>query len=515
MRRAGILLPLSSLPSPYGVGTMGAAARAFIDFLAAAGQSCWQLLPVGPTGYGDSPYQSFSSYAGSPYFIDLDELAQEGLLKPEEYQSLDWGADPAAVDYALLYRRRYPVLRAACRRLLARPGAEFQDFCTREAHWLDDYALFMALKDDQGGKSWFQWPRPLRLRRPAALAAARKRLGEDVAFWQGVQFLFFRQFRAMKDYANAKGITLIGDLPIYVAGDSADVWAAPDQFQLDENGRPTQVAGVPPDAFSEDGQLWGNPLFRWDRMAQDGYRWWLARIAAQFRLYDTLRIDHFRGFDAYYAIPYGEKTARNGRWRPGPGAAFFRAVNAALGPRDIIAEDLGFLTPSVHALRQETGYPGMKILEFAFDDRQNGSDYLPHCYDRRCVVYAGTHDNDTIQGWMATVPRKTAAFARDYLRLSKREGYHWGVMRGGWASPADLAVMQMQDILGLGSEARMNTPSTLGNNWQWRMLPGACTPALAQKLRRTMQTFQRLPEQNRPCEPESECESKGEPSRWN
>ena len=508
MRRAGILLHLSSLPSPYGVGTMGAAARDFIDFLAAAGQSCWQLLPVGPTGYGDSPYQSFSSYAGSPYFIDLDLLAQEGLLQPGEYQSLDWGPDPAAVDYALLYQRRYPILRAACRRLLARPSAEFQAFCTQETHWLDDYALFMALKDDQGGKSWFQWPRPLRLRKPAALAAARKRLAEDVAFWQGVQFLFFRQFQAMKDYAHAKGIALIGDLPIYVAGDSADVWAAPDQFQLDENGLPTEVAGVPPDAFCEDGQLWGNPLFRWDRMAQDGYRWWLDRIAAQFRLYDTLRIDHFRGFDAYYAIPYGDKTARNGRWRPGPGAEFFRAVNAALGPRDIIAEDLGFLTPSVHALREETGYPGMKILEFAFDDRKNGSDYLPHCYDRRCVVYAGTHDNDTIQGWMASIPRKTAAFARDYLRLTKREGYHWGVMRGGWASPADLAVMQMQDVLGLGSEARMNTPSTLGNNWQWRLLPGVCTPALAKKLRRAMQTFQRLPEQNRPREAsESELES--------
>ena len=309
-----------------------------------------------------------------------------------------------------------------------------------------------------------------------------------------MQYLFFRQWRALKRYANDRGISILGDLPIYVSGDSADVWANPRQFQLDGEGRPTEVAGCPPDGFSEDGQLWGNPLFNWDRMRVEGYRWWIRRIAFQFTVYDSLRIDHFRGFDSYYAIPYGDMTARNGRWRPGPGIDFFRAVRRQLGRRDIIAEDLGFLTPSVHKLLRQTGYPGMKVLEFAFDSRDTGSDYLPHCYTPHCVVYTGTHDNDTIQGWMASAPRKDVAFAREYLRLSRREGYHWGMMRSAWASAADLAVMQMQDLLGLGSEARMNTPSTLGgSNWRWRALPGSFSPALARRLHREMKVYQRLP----------------------
>ncbi len=496
MRSAGILMPISSLPSPCGIGTLGAAAREFVDFLAAGGQSCWQILPICPTSYGDSPYQSFSSCAGNPYFIDLDTLADWGFLQRREYQELDWGDDPKRVDYALLYERRYPVLRRAVQRLLAAPPADFAPFLADNADWLEDYALFMALKDKFGGVSWFQWPEELRRRDPAALKAAGQELVQDILFWKAVQYLFFTQWWNLKEYANGQGVSIIGDLPIYVAGDSADVWANQSQFQLDENFMPTEVSGCPPDGFAADGQLWGNPLFDWDRMKQDGYQWWLRRIAFQLKIYDVLRIDHFRAFDAYYAIPYGDDTARNGRWRPGPGMDFFRAVNQKLGRQNIIAEDLGFLTDSVRELLRETGYPGMKVLELAFDSRDPAPGYLPHCYPANCVAYPGTHDNDTIQGWLASAAPEDAAFAKAYLRLSKREGYHWGMMRAAWASPADLAVIQAQDLLGLGSEARMNTPSTLGGNWQWRALPGSFSPRLARRLRRETEVYQRLPEQN-------------------
>ena len=493
MRKAGILMPISSLPSPYGIGTMGAAAREFVDFLAEGGQTCWQILPVCPTSFGDSPYQSFSSYAGNPYFIDLDDLAEDGLLEKSEYADLNWGDDPASVDYGLMYQTRYPVLKKACARLLAAEKADFAAFCAKNAQWLEDYALFMALKGANGGVSWFQWPEELRLRQSEALEKAKADLTDEVNFWKAVQYLFFHQWTALKAYANEKGISIIGDLPIYVSGDSADVWANPEQFQLDEKGIPTEVAGCPPDGFAADGQLWGNPLFRWDKMKEDGYQWWLRRIAFQFTIYDTLRIDHFRGFDEYYAIPYGDTTARNGKWRPGPGIDFFNTVNQTLGEKDIIAEDLGFLTDTVRQLLEDTGYPGMKILEFAFDSRDSGSDYLPHCYPKHCVVYAGTHDNDTIQGWMATAPEKDVEYAKEYLRLTEEEGWHWGMMRSAWACVADLAVMQMQDILGLGSEARMNVPSTLGTNWKWRALPGSYDSKLAKRLYREMQVYQRLP----------------------
>ena len=486
-------MPISSLPSPYGIGTLGVEARKFADFLAAGGQSCWQILPVGPTSYGDSPYQSFSSFAGNPYFIDLDALADQGLLERSEFASLNWGDNPEYVDYGLMYETRYPVLHKACDRLLAQSRPDFAAFCEEQKDWLEDYALFMALKDRHGGASWFTWPEALRLRRPAALKKVRTELAGELAFWKAVQYLFFGQWNAWKKYVNSLGISIIGDLPIYVSGDSADVWANPDQFQLDGKGLPTEVAGCPPDGFSADGQLWGNPLFNWEKMKEDGYAWWLRRISFQFKLYDTLRIDHFRGFDSYYAIPYGDKTARNGRWKPGPGIAFFKAVNKALGRKDIIAEDLGFLTPSVRKLLKDSGYPGMKVLEFAFDSRDGENDYLPHRYPAHCVVYAGTHDNDTIQGWMASAPKKDVSFAKAYLRLSKREGYHWGMMRGAWASPADLAVMQFQDLLGLGPEARMNIPSTLGNNWKWRTLSGSFDEKLAKRLRRDMAVYQRLP----------------------
>ncbi|MDD5937761.1 MAG: 4-alpha-glucanotransferase [Clostridiales bacterium] len=492
MRTSGVLMHLTSLSSPYGVGTMGQAAREFADFLAAGGQTYWQILPIGPTSFGDSPYQSFSTFAGNPYLIDLDDLAEEGLLERPEYAGLDWGGDPQRVDYGLLYRQRYPVLRKAVARLLTDPPADYPVFLASNAAWLTDYALFMSLKDANGGRAWTEWEEPLRRRDVRALEEARRAQRENMSFWQGVQYLFFHQWTALKEYANRKGVYFIGDLPIYVALDSADVWARSDQFQLDEDLRPTEVAGCPPDGFSADGQLWGNPLFDWDRMEADGFSWWIERIRRQRGFYDVLRIDHFRGFDSYYAIPYGDENARRGRWRRGPGMKLFRAVEAALGKQNIIAEDLGFLTDSVHELLKDSGFPGMKVLQFAFDSREE-SDYLPHNYDRHCVVYVGTHDNDTALGWLASASPEDREFAADYLKLTEAEGYHWGLMRGAWSSVADLAVVTGQDLLGLGSEARMNTPSTLGENWKWRALPGAFTPELARRLRHETGIYRRLP----------------------
>lgn len=495
MRTGGILMHITSLPSPYGVGTMGACARRFVDFLQAAGQSLWQILPICPTSYGDSPYQSFSTFAGNPYLIDLDDLAADGLLDRSDYESLDWGDDPLRVDYGKLYHNRYPVLRKACKVLLAAPTADYWTFCEENSFWLEDYALFMAMKEANGGEPWTDWEQPVRDRDRVALNRVRRALAADLAFWRGVQYLFFRQWKALKGYANGRGIQIIGDLPIYVSADSVDVWAHPEQFQLDEHRRPTEVAGCPPDGFSADGQLWGNPLFDWDYMERDNFSWWVRRIAYQFEIYDVLRIDHFRGFDAYYAIPYGEPTAQNGRWRQGPGIKLFQAVERALGKKDIIAEDLGFLTPSVHRLRDETGFPGMKVLQFAFDSRdKEGPAYLPHNYPANCVVYVGTHDNEPAMGWLVTARPEDVAYAREYLHLDQREGENWGMMRTVWASVGRYAVVQIQDVLGLGSEARMNTPSTLGRNWTWRAPEGFDSPALAVKLRRQMALYGRLPQ---------------------
>jgi len=493
LRCSGILLHLTSLPSPYGIGTMGEAARSFLDFLKESGQSVWQLLPLGPTSYGDSPYQSFSSFAGNPYLIDLDDLARDGLLRPEEYRSLDWGEDPASVDYALMYRQRYPVLRTAVQRLFQHLPADYHDFCRKNSFWLDDYSLFMALKNAHGGASWITWPEEARLRKPTAMEQLCTQFRNEIAFWQGLQYLFFRQWNALKALAGEKGISIVGDLPIYVSMDSADVWANADQFQLDDSLTPQEVSGCPPDSFSKDGQLWGNPLFHWEYMRQDGYRWWIRRIQFQFTIYDILRIDHFRGFDMYYAIPYGAANAKKGRWRPGPGLEFFQTLERTIGRCAIIAEDLGFLTPSVRELQQNTGYPGMKVLEFAFDSRDANSGYLPHFHERNCVVYTGTHDNDTISGWAETAPPEDVAFAAEYLRPTPEEGLHWSMMCAAWGSVADLAVIQMQDLLELGSEARMNIPSTIGINWKWRMPPNCYGPELARKLQRKAQLYSRIP----------------------
>lgn len=494
MRTSGILMHISSLPSPYGIGTMGKEARKFVHFLMKSGQSYWQVLPICPTSYGDSPYQSFSSFAGNPYFIDLDTLCQENLLEKQECVSYAWGEDDTRVDYGLLYENRYPLLHKAFERFQKKIPKDYESFCREQADWLEDYALFMALKDAHNGVSWSQWEPELKKREKDALERAKQELAEEINFWKMLQYLFYRQWSRLKKYANDKGIRIIGDVPIYVAMDSADVWANPEQFYLDEELSPIDVAGCPPDAFSEDGQLWGNPLFRWDVMKKDGYRWWMKRLEKVSKLFDVIRIDHFRGFDSYYAIPFGDDTARNGEWREGPGIELFRTIEKGLGSLDIIAEDLGFLTDSVRKMLEDSGYPGMKLLQFAFDTREDG-DYLPHNYTRNSVVYAGTHDNDTILGWMKTAPRACVSFAKEYLKLNRLEGYHWGVMRGVWSSVSDTAVVTMQDLLGLGSTARMNTPSTLGGNWMWRMKKDAIDTRLVKKIRRQVELYGRLPKQ--------------------
>ena len=490
-RSCGILMPISSLPSPHGIGTLGAEARKFVDFLADAGQSWWQILPVGPTSYGDSPYQSFSAYAGNPYFVDLDLLCEDGLLTPAEVNSVNWGTDPAKVDYSAIYNSRFPLLHLAMERGWERDADKVAAFSEENASWLPDYALFMAVKRHFGMQSWTEWPdEDIRLRRPEAVARYQEELADDIRLFTYIQYLFFRQWEDLRSYAHEKGIGIIGDLPIYVAMDSADVWADPRAFQLDERNVPAEVAGVPPDYFTADGQLWGNPLYDWDAMKADGYTWWIRRIAGASRLYDILRIDHFRGPESYWAVPYGETTAKVGRWVKGPGMDLMNVLTEKFPNIQFIAEDLGYLTPEVRQLLEDSGLPGMKVLQFAFDSRE-AANYLPHTYPRHCVCYAGTHDNSTLMGWKDEAAPADIAMAREYLGLHDEEGFNWGVLRGGQSSVADLFIAQMQDYLGLGSEARMNTPGILGGNWQWRMLPGQITDELTARIARMTSLYGR------------------------
>ena len=481
-RSCGILLPVFALPSPYGIGTLGQAAYDFVDFLRQAGQSWWQMLPLGPTGYGDSPYQSFSSYAGNPYFIDLDLLRRDGLLTAQEIASLAWGSDPARVDYAALYENRFVLLQKAAERGWARDRAEVQLFARQNAQWLPDYALYMAVKRHFDEKPWTQWPdEAIRLRKPEAMAQYRQMLASDIRMFTYSQFLFFRQWNALREYAHEQGVGIIGDLPIYVSMDSADVWAEPAFFQLDSNGYPTETAGVPPDCFSRDGQLWGNPLYRWEAMKADGYGWWIRRVDGAAKLYDMLRIDHFRGFESYWAVPYGDTTAKNGHWVKGPGMDLVQVLLNWFPQMQFIAEDLGFLTPEVRELLADSGLPGMKVLEFAFDSREP-SNYLPHLYTPHCVCYTGTHDNAPLPAWKEEADPDDLALAVQYLGLNEEEGFHWGVLRGGMSSVAELFVAQMQDYLGLGAESRINTPGEPVGNWQWRLLPGQLTAAPSRRM---------------------------------
>ena len=475
-------MPISSLPSPYGIGTMGKAAYEFVDFLAQAKQAWWQILPVGPTSYGDSPYQSFSAYAGNPYLVDLDMLRADGLLTVEEISAPDWGDDPACVDYAKIYENRIPLLRRAKERGWERDAEKVAAFVEKNRGWLPDYALFMALKRHFGMVAWTEWPdEDIRLRKAASVARYTADLAEDVELFTYIQYLFFAQWQALRSYAHEQGVGIIGDLPIYVAMDSADVWADPNSFQLDEKNVPKEVSGVPPDYFSEDGQLWGNPLYDWDAMKQDGFGWWIRRIEGASHLYDILRIDHFRGLESYWAVPYGETTAKIGRWVKGPGMDLVGVLTGWFPNIQFIAEDLGYLTPEVRQLLADSGLPGMKVLEFAFDSREP-SNYLPHTYTNHCVCYAGTHDNAPLMIWKEEAAKEDIAMAVQYLGLNDGEGFHWGVLRGGMSSVADLFVAQMQDYLGLGKGSRMNVPGILGGNWQWRMLPGQITPELTERI---------------------------------
>ena len=470
MRSSGVLMHISSLSSPWGIGTLGEEAKKFIDFLAESSQRYWQVLPVSPTGYGDSPYQSFSSFAGNPYFIDLDMLCEWGLLEKSEYSGINWGSSAECVDFGLLYESRFKVLRKAVQRMFESDCSEFKGFCLSSSFWLDDYAIFMAIKDSHGGTSWAQWERALRFREETALNDARQTLSGEIDFYKALQFLFYRQWNELKGYAAEKGVSIIGDIPIYVAPDSADVWANPSLFMLDDELMPIEVAGCPPDGFTADGQLWGNPLYNWQEHKKVGYSWWVNRINHQFELYDVLRIDHFRGMDEFYSIPFGSANAKHGVWRKGPGMDLFNAIKNALGERRIIAEDLGFLNDSVRKLLSDSGFPGMKVLQFAFDSRED-SDYLPHNFTHNCVAYIGTHDNNTIVGWFNSAPAADVNKAREYIRLREGESAARAMLCVLWGSVAQLAIAPMQDLLELDSFARMNTPSTLGGNWQGRMKP--------------------------------------------
>lgn len=493
MRACGMLLPIASLPSKYGIGAFSKSAYEFVDMLESAGQKYWQILPLGPTSYGDSPYQSFSTFAGNPYFIDLEQLTEEGLVTEQECEGCDFGEDPRYIDYGKIYQYRFRILKKAFQRSRIAENKEYQAFCGENRSWLADYALYMALKNHFGGVSWIQWDEPLRNREEKAIREAREEYAEEIEFYQYLQYLFMLHWKKLKDYANGKGIQIIGDIPIYVAFDSADTWSAPEMFQFDENREPVAVAGCPPDGFSATGQLWGNPLYDWTYHEKTGFAWWIRRIAYCFKLYDIVRIDHFRGFDEYYSIPYGDKTAEFGHWEKGPGLKLFTALKEKLGELPVIAEDLGFLTPTVLKLVKDTGYPGMKVLEFAFDSREE-SDYLPHTYERNCVVYTGTHDNQTVAAWYRELQGKDKVFAMDYMNLYGRDEatIHMDFVRAALSSVADTAIIPVQDYLGLGSEARINTPSTLGENWKWRMLPGEITEKKAKEIRRLAKIYGRL-----------------------
>ena len=498
MRESGILMPVSSLPGPYGIGCFGKAAFQFVDFLSAAGQTIWQLLPLSPTGYGDSPYQSCSAFAGNPYFVDLEALEKEGLLTAADLKAESWGKDPLEVDYGTLYVSRFAVLRKAYAAWRSQCAGlhgcayyypdDYYAFTLANEDWLEDYALYMALKVANKMKNWVEWDAPYRRRDKAVLAAFAAANEEEIGFWKFLQYEFSIQWKKLKAYANANNVQILGDIPIYVSADSADAWAGRELFETDAEGRPRRVAGCPPDYFAEDGQLWGNPLYDWEYHRRTGYAWWISRVRHALSIYDILRIDHFRGFDTYWAIPAGETTARNGRWEQGPRMELFRALHNALGSLPIVAEDLGEMFDSVRELLAESGFPGMKVLQFAFTGEDSVD--LPHNYPRNCVAYPGTHDNNTLAGWFGG--ELTAAQRRqatDYFALTGREGTVRGLLRGVLASAAALAIIPLADWLEEPAASRMNTPGKASDNWQWRADAKKLTPALAGEIRELSERY--------------------------
>ena len=493
-RAAGILMPISSLPSEYGIGCFSKSAYEFVDWLKGAGQNYWQILPLGPTSYGDSPYQSFSTFAGNPYFISLDELIEEGVLTRAECEKVNWGKAKGSIDYEKIYNGRYPLLRKAYERSKISENPEYQKFVNENSWWLSDYALFMAVKDRFEGVEWTKWAEDIRLRWNNAMDYYREELYFDIEFQQYMQFKFYEQWMKLKSYANSKGIQIIGDIPIYVAFDGADTWASPELFQFDEENNPVAVAGCPPDDFSATGQLWGNPLYNWEYHKKTEYDWWIKRIRHCLKLYDVVRIDHFRGFDEYYSIPYGNETAVDGTWMPGPGMDLFRTIEEKLGKLNIIAEDLGFLTESVLQMLSDSGFPGMKVIQFAFDPN-GGSAYLPHNYPENSVVYTGTHDNDTTRGWYHSTDKATRDFAKEYMNAQRldEDDLAWDFIRLAMSSKANLCVTPMQDLLNLDGKARINVPSTLGGNWTWRMEKGQFDEETVKRLKRMTWLYERLP----------------------
>ena len=488
-RSAGILLPISALPSKYGIGSLGKEAREFVDYLVEAGQSYWQILPIGPTSYGDSPYSSLSAFAGNPYFIDLDELSKEGLLKKKEYRHLK--RSDKKIDYSYLFETRFKVLRIAAKRLINQYPKELKTFIQKEKDWLDDYALYMAIKVSLDGKAVEKWPDKLRLRNEEALQKKKEELKDEILFWKAVQYFFFKQWHEFKKYANENGIQIIGDIPIYIARDSADIWANPKEFQLDKKGKPKKVAGVPPDYFTADGQLWGNPVYNWAYIKKTNYAWWIKRMRQQFRFYDVVRIDHFRGFESYYTISVKAKTARKGEWEKGPNVDLFQTVEKVLGKKEIIAEDLGFLTDKVIKMLEESGYPGMKVLEFAFDPNDLEGKNLPHTYDKNTVVYLGTHDNDTILGWKQLAPKSHLKNAMQYFNINPKDEFNWGMIKGAYSTVSNLVIIQFQDIVGLKMDGRINTPATIGDNWQLTTTKEMYKTSDKKRLKELVKLYQR------------------------
>ena len=502
-RASGILLHPTCLPGPHGIGEFGSEAFAFVDFLKEAGQKLWQVLPLNPTGYGDSPFQCFSAHAGNPLLISLERLREQGILQSSDFRNEPEFPDDH-IEFGPVITWKTSLLKTAAQRFLngTRDREAFEQFCAANAEWLPEFALFMACKQEQGGVAWNRWAADLAQRKPAALAAARERLKDSVLAVQYWQFEFFRQWQELRTYAHQAGIQVVGDIPIYVALDSADVWSNPEYFRLSPQGDPEVIAGVPPDYFSATGQCWGNPIYRWDRLKETGYRWWIDRYRAAMNLYDAVRIDHFRGFEAYWEIPGNEKTAINGRWIKGPGAELFEVLERQFGELPIIAENLGVITPEVEAIRERFHFPGMALLQFAFGKDPQGPSFRPHNYSRELAAYTGTHDNDTTVGWWNSsgardstrTPEDVAkerAFARAYLDLKDDEPIHWRLIRGVESSIADLAIIPLQDVLGLGAEARMNLPGTSSGNWRWRFRSGALKPELAARLHEMVLIYDR------------------------
>ena len=507
MRKSGILLHISSLPSRCGIGRMGRAAYEFVDFLHASETAYWQILPLSPTSYGDSPYQSFSVYAGNPYFIDFTALEELGLLEHGDYASKLWQRDLDTIDYELLYRTNITVLRRAFARFKEKPLRGYNTFKKNNAFWLPDYALFMALKDEHKGASWDTWETPLAMREKDAIEEAKTRLADEIELYSFIQFIFAQQWSALKKYANDNQVEIIGDMPIYVAYDSADVWCSPELFALDENKKPIEVAGCPPDPFSPTGQLWGNPLYDWDYHRETGYKGWISRLQYAAKLYDVLRIDHFRGFESYYTIPFGNTDAVKGKWRKGPNKVLFQTAKKALGELNIIAEDLGFITPGVRKMLDALGYPGMKVLQFGFDSDPD-NEHLPHNFKTpHCIAYTGTHDNQTLRGWVETADKKTIKYAKSYLRCKKSQ-IPDEMVAACWQSIAEIAVAQMQDFLHAPASGRMNTPSVLGGNWMYRTSSDQFTPELAKEIRKLNRTYGRAV---KPTEPEKVTQPEPKP----